>query len=68
MICTICTGLPPLPSQIAARVVANLHPAPDAQYVALSAALFEIFCGMAPAEASAAARANPGTAGVIRFR
>ena len=51
-----------------ARVVANLHPAPDALYVALSAALFEIFCGMAPAEASAAARANPGTAGVIRFR
>ena len=51
-----------------ARVVANLHPAPDALYAALSAALFEIFCGMAPAEASAAARANPGTAGVIRFR
>jgi hypothetical protein len=51
-----------------ARLVANLHPAPDALYVALSAALFEIFCGMAPAEASAAARANPGTAGVIRFR
>ncbi|HZB60296.1 MAG TPA: hypothetical protein VFA73_14025 [Actinomycetota bacterium] len=51
-----------------ARVVANLHPAPDALYLALSAALFEIFCGMAPAEASAAARANPGTAGVIRFR
>ena len=51
-----------------ARVVANIHPAPDALYAALSAALFEIFCGMAPAEASAAARANPGTAGVIRFR
>jgi D-alanyl-D-alanine carboxypeptidase len=51
-----------------ARVVANLHPAPDALYLALSAVLFEIFCGMAPAEASAAARANPGTAGVIRFR
>jgi len=51
-----------------ARVVANLHPAPDALYVALSAALFEIFCGMAPTEASAAARADPGTAGVIRFR
>jgi D-alanyl-D-alanine carboxypeptidase len=51
-----------------ARVVANLHPAPDDLYAALSAALVEIFCGMTPSEATAAARANPGTAGVIRFR
>jgi hypothetical protein len=36
--------------------------------LALSAALVELFCGMTPAEAGAAARANPGTAGVIRFR
>jgi hypothetical protein len=51
-----------------ARVVANLHPAPDSLYLALSAALVELFCGMTPAEAGAAARANPATAGVIRFR
>jgi D-alanyl-D-alanine carboxypeptidase len=52
-----------------ARVVANLHPAPEALYVAFTNALLELFCGMTPAEASAAARANPGTtAGVIRFR
>jgi hypothetical protein len=51
------------------RVVANLHPAPDALYVAFTNALLELFCGMTPAEASAAARTNPGTtAGVIRFR
>ena len=49
-------------------MVANLHQAPGALYVALSAALFGIFCGMTPAEASAAARVNPGTAGVIRLR
>jgi hypothetical protein len=35
---------------------------------AFTNALLELFCGMTPAEASAAARANPGTAGVIRFR
>jgi D-alanyl-D-alanine carboxypeptidase len=51
-----------------ARVVANLHPAPDTLYLALSAALVELFCGMTPAQAAAAARANPGTAAVIRFR
>ena len=52
-----------------ARVVANLHPAPEALYVAFTNALLELFCGMTPAEARAAARANPGTtAGVIRFR
>ena len=44
-------------------------PAPDALYVAFTNAVPELFCGMTPAEASAAARANPGTtAGVIRFR
>ena len=51
-----------------ARVVANLHPAPDDLYLAFSAALVELFCAMTPAEATAAARANPGTTGVIRFR
>ena len=51
-----------------ARLVANLHPAPDALYLALSAALVELFCDMTPAEATAAARANPDTAAVIRFR
>jgi hypothetical protein len=43
--------------------------APGAAYTALSAAaLVELFCGMTPAEATAAARANPGTATEIRFR
>ncbi|HEV3464855.1 MAG TPA: hypothetical protein VG846_12840, partial [Actinomycetota bacterium] len=51
-----------------ARLVANLHPAPDALYLALSAALVKLFCDMTPAEATAAARANPDTAAVIRFR
>lgn len=51
-----------------ARVVGSIHPAPDALYVALSAALIELFCGMNPVEARAAARANPDTATVIRFR
>ena len=51
-----------------ARVVANLHPAPDALYAVFTAALVELFCGMTPAQATAAARANPDTAGVIRFR
>jgi D-alanyl-D-alanine carboxypeptidase len=51
-----------------ARVVANIHPAPDALYAALFAALVELFCGMTPAEATAAARANPDTATMIRFR
>jgi hypothetical protein len=51
-----------------ARVVANIHPAPDALYAALFGALVELFCGMTPAEATAAARANPGTATEIRFR
>jgi hypothetical protein len=51
-----------------ARVVANLHPAPDALYAALFSALVELFCDMTPAEASAAARANPDTARGIRFR
>ncbi len=52
-----------------AWVGANLHPAPDALYVAFTNAVLELFCGMTPAEASAAARANRGTtAGVIRFR
>ncbi len=37
--------------------------------MAFTNAVPELFCGMTPAEASAAARANPGTtAGVIRFR
>ena len=48
-----------------ARVVANLHPAPDALYAAFFNALVELFCGMSPA---AAARANPATATTIRFR
>ena len=43
-------------------MVANLHPAPDALYAALFSALVELFCDMTPAEASAAARANPDTA------
>jgi D-alanyl-D-alanine carboxypeptidase len=51
-----------------ARVVANLHPAPDELYTALFGALVELFCDMTPAEATAAARANPGTATEIRFR
>jgi D-alanyl-D-alanine carboxypeptidase len=51
-----------------ARVVANLHPAPDALYAALFSALVELFCDMTPAEASAVARANPDTARGIRFR
>jgi D-alanyl-D-alanine carboxypeptidase len=51
-----------------ARVVANLHPAPDALYAAFFNALVELFCGMTPAEAAAAARANPATATTIRFR
>ena len=51
-----------------ARVVANIHPAPDALYAALFGALVELFCGMTPAEATAAARANPDTATGIRFR
>jgi D-alanyl-D-alanine carboxypeptidase len=51
-----------------ARVVANLHPAPDALYVAFFNALVEIFCGMSSTEARAAARANPDTATMIRFR
>ena len=50
------------------RVVANLDPAPVALYVAFSNALVEIFCGMTPTEARAAARANPDTATMIRFR
>jgi hypothetical protein len=49
-------------------VVANLHPAPDALYVALFGALVELFCGMTPTQASAAARANPEVATAIRFR
>jgi D-alanyl-D-alanine carboxypeptidase len=51
-----------------ASVVANLHPAPEALYVAFSTALLELFCGMAPAEAQAAARANPDTATRFVFR
>ena len=37
-------------------------------FAALSAALVELFCAMTPAQATAAARANPDTARVIRFR
>jgi D-alanyl-D-alanine carboxypeptidase len=51
-----------------ARVVANIHPAPDALYTALFGALVELFCGMTPTQASAAARANPDVATSIRFR
>jgi hypothetical protein len=51
-----------------ARVVANIHPAPDALYAAFFAAMVELFCGMTPAQATAAGRANPGTATEIRFR
>jgi D-alanyl-D-alanine carboxypeptidase len=51
-----------------ARVVANIHPAPDALYAALFGALVELFCGMTPTQASAAARANPDVATSIRFR
>lgn len=43
-------------------------PRPDALYAALSGALVELFCDMTPAEATAAARAKPGTATEIRFR
>jgi hypothetical protein len=43
-------------------------PGPDALYAALFSALVELFCDMTPAEASAAARANPDTARGIRFR
>ena len=49
-------------------MAANLHPAPDALYAAFFNALVELFCGMSPAEAAAAARANPATATTIRFR
>ena len=51
-----------------ARVVANIHPAPDALYVAFFDALVALFCDMTPAEATAAARANPEVATGIRFR
>ena len=51
-----------------ARVVANIHPAPAALYSAFFAAMVELFCGMTPAQATAAARARPGTATEIRFR
>jgi hypothetical protein len=36
--------------------------------VAFSTALVELFCGVAPAEAQAAARANPGTTTRFEFR
>jgi hypothetical protein len=49
-------------------VVANIHPAPDALYTALFGALLELFWGMTPTQASAAARANPDVATSIRFR
>src|SRR5829696_5666431 len=51
-----------------ARVVANLHPAPDELYVAFSNALVALFCDLTPAQAAAAARAHPDRAAVIRFR
>jgi hypothetical protein len=51
-----------------ARVVASIHPAPDALYVAFFDALVALFCDMTPAEATAAARANPEVATGIRFR
>ena len=37
-------------------------------YAAFSNALVELFCGMTPAEARTAARANPGTTTSFRFR
>jgi len=51
-----------------ARVVANIHPAPDALYEALFHALVALFCDMTPAQAAAAARAHPDRAATIRFR
>jgi D-alanyl-D-alanine carboxypeptidase len=51
-----------------ARVVANLNPAPDALYAALSNSLVELFCAMTPAEAGAAARATSGTTARFEFR
>ncbi len=49
-------------------MVANIHPAPAALDSAFFAAMVERFCGMTPAQATAAARARPGTATEIRFR
>jgi D-alanyl-D-alanine carboxypeptidase len=51
-----------------ARVVANLHPAPDALYTAFFNALVALFCDMTPTQAAAAARAHPDRATAIRFR
>ena len=41
---------------------------PGRAYSAFFAAMVELFCGMTPAQATAAARARPGTATEIRFR
>jgi D-alanyl-D-alanine carboxypeptidase len=51
-----------------ARVVANLNPAPDTVFEALSNSLVELFCAMTPAEAGAAARATSGTTARFEFR